>query len=60
MGSTIYTDELNILQDLYDTESPPEVLQPNSVISVRVNPSGEFYFVSLYSERRFCQPSPLF
>jgi len=44
MGSIIYTDEMNILQDLYDPESPPQVLKPDSIISVRVNPSGKLFF----------------
>lgn len=44
VGSIIYTDEINILQDLYDPESPPQVLKPDSILSVRVNPSGELFF----------------
>jgi len=44
MGSIFYTDEMNILQDLYDPESPPQVLKPDSIIRVRVNPSGELFF----------------
>jgi len=52
MGSIIYTDEINILQDLYDPESPPLVLKPDSVISVRVNPSGELFFFNCIQTQR--------
>jgi hypothetical protein len=44
MGSIIYTNEMNILQDLYDPGSPLQVLNPGSILSVRVNPSGELFF----------------
>jgi hypothetical protein len=52
MGNSICIDDINILQDLYDPESPPQVLQPDSKISVRVNPSGELFFVYLYSKTK--------
>lgn len=31
-------------QDLYDPESPPQVLKPDSIISVHVNPSGVVFY----------------
>ncbi|KDR23773.1 alpha-N-acetylgalactosaminidase-like [Zootermopsis nevadensis] len=31
-------------QDLYDPESPPEILKPDSILSIRVNPSGVVFY----------------
>jgi hypothetical protein len=49
MESIIYTDEMNILQNLYDPDDPPILGNSDSILSVRVNPSGELFFFKLYS-----------
>jgi hypothetical protein len=56
----VYIDDINILQDLYDPESPPQVLKPDSIINVRINPLGELLF-PLYciQSKKFNQASPI-
>jgi hypothetical protein len=44
--------DVNILQDLYDPESPRKVLKHDSVLSIRVNPSGELHFFNFLLQIR--------
>jgi hypothetical protein len=38
---------INILQDLYNPDTQPKMLGPDSILTVRVNPSGELHFFHL-------------
>lgn len=56
MKESDHIHDINILQDLYDPESPPEILKPDSILSVRVNPSGELHLFHLLFQIRSNHP----